>query len=63
MGILSAAMRANLPQSQFAGKGETFPVPDKKHAKAAIMDSKFAPPSERAEIKAKAKRVLKGGQP
>lgn len=60
MGILSAAMRAKIPPSKFAGPGDTFPVEDKKHAKAAIMDSKFAPPSERASIKAKAKRVLKG---
>ena len=59
MGILSASMRAKIPAAKFAGPGRSFPVNDKAHAKAAILDSGSAPASERAGIKAKAEKVLK----
>jgi hypothetical protein len=56
--MLSKPERKALPAKDFAGKNRSFPVNDKAHAKAAILDSKYAPPSERAAIKAKAKKVL-----
>lgn len=59
MGILSAAMRAKIPTSKFAGKGRSFPVNDPAHAKAAILDSGSAPPAERPGIKAAARAELR----
>ena len=58
MAKLTVQARNGLDDSQFAGPGRTFPVPDKKHARAAIMLSKYAP--DPAAVKAKAERVLKG---
>ena len=59
MGLLSMAQRKKMPAKTFAGPDRSFPIPDKAHAKAAIMDSKFAPPAARAKIVAKAKAKLK----
>jgi hypothetical protein len=58
MAKLSTAARKKLPDSAFAGPGRSFPVEDKKHAKAAILLSKNA--SNPGAIKAKAEAVLKG---
>ena len=58
MAKLSSGERNKLPDSAFAGKGRSFPVEDKKHARAAIMLSGKAPPSERAHIKERAREVL-----
>jgi hypothetical protein len=59
MGLLTKTARSKLPGKDFAGPGRSFPVNDKAHAKAAILDSKFAPPADRARIIAKAKAKLK----
>lgn len=59
MARLTAAQRRALPDSAFAGPNRTFPVNDAAHRKAAIMDSKFASPKNRARIKAKAIAGLK----
>ena len=66
---LTAGQRRSIPKSQMgvpskATKGGgavsgTFPMPDKKHAKAAIMLSGHA--KNPAAIKAKARKVLGGG--
>lgn len=60
MAKLSKADRSKLPAKDFAGPGRSFPVEDKKHARAALMDSRGKPPAERARIKAKAEKVLRG---
>lgn len=56
MAKLSSSKRSALPSSDFAGPNRSFPVNDKKHARAAIMLSKYAP--DPSAIKAKAERVL-----
>jgi len=38
MAKLTAAQRKALPAKDFAGPDRSFPIPDRKHAKAAIMD-------------------------
>lgn len=38
----------------------SFPMPDKKHARAALMLINKAPASKRAAIRAKARKVLAG---
>lgn len=60
MAKLSKAERARLPAKDFAGPGRSYPVEDKAHARAAILESRNAPPKERARIKAKAESVLRG---
>ncbi len=60
MAKLSSKARKALPSSTFAGPGRSFPIPDKKHAKAAIMLSGKAPPSARPKIIARAKAKLAG---
>lgn len=61
---LSSAIRAQMPNKDFAGKGKTFPVNDAKHDRLAISG---ATRSERAgnisaatanKIKAKARKKL-----
>jgi hypothetical protein len=56
---LSAAARKKLPKSTFAGPGKSFPIPDKKHARAALAMINNAPPSARPKIRAKARAMLK----
>ena len=58
MAKLTAKARKKIPTSKFAGPNRSFPVNDKKHARAAIMLSKYA--KNPGAIKAKAERVLKG---
>lgn len=54
---LSASARKKIPISKFAGPGRSFPVEDKAHAEAAIMDSKFT--ANPAAVRAKAEAVLR----
>lgn len=64
MAKLTAKKRANLPSKVFAGPGRSFPIPDKKHARAALMLEGKAPPSARPHIEAEAHKMLakkKGG--
>ena len=58
MAKLSSKARKALPAKTFAGPGRSFPIPDKKHARAAIMLSGKAPASARPKILAKAKAML-----
>ena len=64
MAVLSSKKRAKLPKKVFAGPDRSFPLPDKKHARAALM---LAPLSRRKgnltaeqerRIVAKAKAML-----
>jgi len=62
MSKLSEKQKRAVPKSQRgipskSGTG-SFPMPDKKHARAAIMLSGKAPASKRASIKAKARKIL-----
>lgn len=65
MAKLSKAARSNLPSSKFAGPGDTYPVEDADHARAAILDSAAAEragyitAAQRAAIVAKADAELK----
>jgi hypothetical protein len=58
MAKLSAKARSKLPASKFAGPGRSFPIPDKKHAKAALMLINKAPESARPHIRAEARKKL-----
>lgn len=69
MANLKASKRASLKPSQFGvpakakssaarKKSGNFPIPDKKHAKAALALIGKASPSERPAIRAKADKVL-----
>lgn len=66
MAKLTPAARAKLAPSKFAGPGKSFPIPNKAHAKAAILDAPSAvrsgsiTPAQKATIDAKAKAKLKG---
>lgn len=62
MAKLTKQERARLPAKDFAGPGRSFPIENKAHARAAILRSGNAPPSERARIKSKAEAVLRGGK-
>lgn len=62
MAKLTSKARKALPSSTFAGPGRSFPIPDKKHARAAIMLSGKAPPAARPKILAAARAKLKGGK-
>lgn len=70
MAKLTAAARKRLPSSKFGlpGKAKTssgkaasgsYPMPDKKHAAVAkSYASRYASPAQRAQIDAKANRIL-----
>ncbi len=60
MAKLSASQRRALPSSTFAGPNRSFPVNDKKHAKAALMLINKAPASARPKIRARADAKLGG---
>lgn len=68
MGKLTPSQRAAIPSGEFAGPGRSYPIPDKGHAEAAIVDSSRAEragnisPGERAHIVAAAERKLRGPQ-
>lgn len=57
MAKLTKGERKALPAKDFAGPGRTFPVENRAHAKAAIMDSKGKP--DRKMIVRKAEAELK----
>lgn len=61
MAKLSAGKRKKLPAKDFAGPHRSFPIEDKKHARAAIMLSKYAP--DPAAVKRKAEAKLRGSKP
>lgn len=69
MGVLSAAQRKNIPKSKMGLPSEatkkggavsgSYPMPDAKHAAIAkAYASRFASPSEKATIDAKANKIL-----
>jgi len=63
MARLTAAQRRALPASAFAGPNRTFPIPDKNHAKAALMDGAKGKTAARAKAKlAASKSSRKGGK-
>ena len=64
MAKLTAKARKAIPTSKFAGPGRSYPIEDKAHAAAAkSRAAQFASPSLKAEIDAKANRVLGRGMP
>jgi hypothetical protein len=64
MAKLSKAERKALPAETFAGPGRSYPVPDKGHAHAAIVDAAHAEhvghisKATEAHIDARARAVL-----
>lgn len=64
MARLSAKARSKLSSKTFAGPGRSFPIPDKNHAKAALIDvgrAKNLTGSEKAHIRAVAREKLRHG--
>lgn len=65
MAKLTAAQRKKLPKKDFAGPGESYPIPDRAHAanaKARATQQENAgnlTPSQAAAIRAKANKKLK----
>ena len=65
MAKLSTAARKDLPKKDFAGPRDSYPVPDRKHAKAAILDAGIEAKrgkissTEKSKIDRKADAVLK----
>lgn len=55
MARLTARQRRALPKGDFAGPGESFPMNDMAHIRAAVREEKFASPATRAKINARAK--------
>lgn len=52
-----------MPKNKFAGPGKSFPVEDKKHARAALMDvgkTKKLSGAQKATVRSKARGVLSG---
>lgn len=62
MAKLSAKARKALPASDFAGPDRSFPINDKNHARAALMEINHAPASAKAKIRAKADKMLGKGK-
>lgn len=58
MAKLTAAKRRKLPTRVFAGKGRSYPIEDKGHARAAIARAKEYHPSDEAMIIRRAKAKL-----
>jgi hypothetical protein len=55
---LTAAERKRIPTKEFAGKGRSYPIPDKGHAKAAIVRAKEYHPADEATIIRRARKKL-----
>ena len=58
---LTKAARSKIPAGKFAGPGRSFPVEDKNHAKAALIDvgrAKGLSASAKDIIRQKARREL-----
>jgi hypothetical protein len=63
MGVLTAAQRKAMPQSEYALPGKNYPINDKSHAVMAETDaSKFATPDEKAKIDAAVHAKYKMGK-
>ena len=63
MAKLSTKARKALPRKDFAGPGRSFPIQNRAHAKAALIDvgrAKGLSPSEKATIRSKARGMLDG---
>ena len=63
MSKLTSKQRSNLPASKFAGPNRSFPLTDKNHAKAALIDvgrAKGLTSGEKDKIKARARGLLDG---
>jgi hypothetical protein len=61
MSKLTSKQRGNLPASKFAGPGRSFPINDKNHAKAALIDvgrAKGLSSSQKSNIRTKARGLL-----
>ena len=59
MGKLTGTERKHLPASTFAGPDRSYPIPDKKHAAVAkAYAERYASPAVKAEVDAKANRML-----
>ena len=58
MAKLNARSRRALPTKDFAGKGRSYPIEDKGHAKAAIARAKEFHPSDESTIVRKAEAKL-----
>jgi hypothetical protein len=61
MAKLTTKARKGLSSSSFAGPGRSFPIEDKNHARAALIDvgrAKGLSSSQKATIKAKARAKL-----
>ena len=64
MARLTAGQRSKMSSKEFAGPGRSFPIPDKDHAKAALIDvgrAKGLSSGEKAHIRAVAKEKLRAG--
>lgn len=65
MAVLTKRQRKRLPNSAFAGPDRTFPIDNKDHAEAALMDVTIAlhkgsvTPTEAHRIRIKARRALR----
>lgn len=63
MSKLTSKERKKLPSSVSAGPGRSFPIPDKDHARSALLLIGHAPPSAQPKIRAKAETMLHAGKP
>jgi hypothetical protein len=62
MAVLSTKARKALPASSFGGPDRSYPMPDRAHAaNAKSRAAQFASPSVKAEVDAKANRILGKG--
>lgn len=58
---LTAKARKKIPSSKFAGPGRSFPIEDKNHARAALIDvgrAKGLSSGQKATIKSRARGML-----
>lgn len=55
MARLTSKERKSLPSGDFAGPDRSFPMQDKTHIEDAVRMEKFASPSTRAKINARAR--------
>jgi hypothetical protein len=61
MSVLTAAKRHKLPKADFAGPHESYPVPDKAHARNALARvSQFGSSALKAKVRAKVHRKFPG---
>ena len=59
---LTKSARSKIPASKFAGPGRSFPIEDKNHARAALLDvgKSHISPAAKARVRARAKGLLSG---